>query len=286
MARKSFKAHHSNLTPTVHRQEFADFSSFLRAANAPCSLADEKRSSRTNGASFCLSADYAHSERLAIEGVPEIEARINRLSDTLESLAGECPDSMRLEYDIYGNAPDVALYLSGEPECMTRFEFTPAERGNILSIVVSGGASGMTKSATIERRGAAVLALVDLLESAGYRVELTILFASRSLETRNICSTRINVKQAGEALDVTRLCYVLAHPSMLRRTVFSYWETLASLRYEFGFYRGGNYGSAADDDAEADLYVQESALDYFHSDESAQWWIQNALQTLGVKQTA
>ena len=273
--------------PKIFSNRFVSFSDFLVAANGTSTLSDAHRASRRGREylEFAGTASWHEAENLAINGVPALEARIMRLSEALEQSTG-ANDVTRIEYDVYGGSVDVDLYLSGESECMTRFETESRPGGNILSICVSAATNCRVSTAVIERRGAAVIGLIDLLETSGYRLELSVMDASISKDKSVAISTRIELKSSCEALDITRICYALAHPSFQRRHMFALNETLpAALRNSIGICPGRNYGTPYDNaPADVDLYVRSDAISRFDSDESALGWIQETLVNLGVKE--
>jgi hypothetical protein len=89
----------------------------------------------------------------------------------------------------------------------------------------------------IINRGAAVVALIDKIQSEGQRVEL-IAFCHIAGRRNDRLIMAVTVKRPEEPIDMDRVAFALAHPSMLRRAFFRVVEFL------YPHHLGG-YGSCA-----------------------------------------
>jgi hypothetical protein len=153
----------------------------------------------------------------------------------------------------------------------------------VVRILVNVCVSAVVSSERIERRGAAVCALVDALESNGRTVELSIVSAH---ETGYAIPTYYaTIKRAGARLNLSSVAFAVAHPSMLRRVVFAACEQETgkvwdSLRY--------GYGTPTDVTPEPDtiyLGTRPGTGDEFGSDESAAAWVTARAAEQGVTLT-
>jgi len=102
-----------------------------------------------------------------------------------------------------------------------------SENGKIVHIAFGASVSGAVDVSTIMKRGAVIVALVDLLEQAGKRVQLTIKTGTAeggNLKYHSQCA--ITVKQPDQQIDLSTLAFAVAHPSSFRRLQFA-WEELA-----------------------------------------------------------
>lgn len=177
-------------------------------------------SSKRNSSSpsWDLNTNYERALQLAAtgweEGVKEIGA-----------LAAAVPNERitTREYSIAGESPDVPRYLAGDP-------FNMVHRGRnrtpkpVLTIAVSIMASCAVKAKDMANYGAAMVALVDRLESRNVRVELLCAVPSDLYKGRSCISW--TVKGAGDALDLSAIAFSLAHPAALRRLGFGGMEQL------------------------------------------------------------
>jgi hypothetical protein len=127
-------------------------------------------------------------------------------------------------YDVTGNDFDIALVNEGVPECWTRIETHEVQSGRgtkVLRMTFNAFvSSGITPEVMIAR-GAAICALIESLEYAGFRIELQLYQrGSYTGGTRSHCIF-VPIKYADGPLDLDHLAFCLAHPSMFRRLCFA-----------------------------------------------------------------
>ena len=95
----------------------------------------------------------------------------------------------------------------------------------IVKIYADIGATASTNASAMIRKGSAIVALIDQIEQSGQRVEL---IACQRTDTKDYEYDEqrifITVKRADEVLDLDRIAFALAHPSMLRRVCFRIME--------------------------------------------------------------
>lgn len=147
--------------------------------------------------------------------------------------------------DVAGQVVDMGKYLTGEPECMIDFRpVTLTKVGRVVAIHVNNTASSSIDTKMITARGAAICALVDMIERTGNVVEVIAETVITSYGNNNL-SYAVTAKASSEALDMGRLLFVLAHPAMLRRIMFAVMERESKpIISEFGI--GGGYGRPGD----------------------------------------
>lgn len=156
-----------------------------------------------------------------------------------------------IAYDVEGIAVDVGRFLAEEPECWIRFEneivSSPCASPRLITIVHNLSQSANVDADSIMRRGAHVMALIQALEYAGHRVELTVLPVS----TQEGCCS-VTVKQFDQPLDNALAIYALAHPSVLRRLGFIFIENMSHGAQKT---IGSGYGRPVNPDSDADVKV-------------------------------
>ncbi len=128
---------------------------------------------------------------------------------------------MRPFNDLSGDEVDVGLYLSGEPECMTDYhlQLTPSY-GKVAKVILNLTASASVNAKTMAYRGTAACILIDALESAGVRCEVTLI----PMSNRKFLS-EVTVKHPDEHMEPDRMAFMLAHPATFRRFGFKELET-------------------------------------------------------------
>lgn len=168
-------------------------------------------------------------------------------------------------HDVAGELPDVARYMSGAPDYMRRkMNHSGNKRQKIVTVAVNPSMRGNVNAECRVNQGAAIVALVDSLESAGHRVQV-VLDRVQTAQTSGIVRMACELKAASEPVDVDRLAFWIAHPSALRRVFFAaaerlpgYWKS-AKNPDEYGY--PDNYQSA--DEMHA-VYGAQSVI-YFPS---------------------
>lgn len=190
--------------------------------------------------------------------------------------------------DVLGNRVNVGAYFQGRPDCFQRDVWTEQEGDGrepvIIAINVAVSAS-ISKDVII-RRGAAVAALVEVLEMHGRPVELYVTHAIKYDNHRY--EAVIHLKAQGEHLDSDIAAFALISPAMLRRAIFSANE-LENNPEEFGFVEWDNYGVPAEmpeeDQARYDIYLGRAHAreTQWSNVESTTKWVEEHLAKLGVE---
>lgn len=193
-------------------------------------------------------------------------------------------EKQEMYYDVEGPVVDIGRVVTGEPECCMNFETVRVEQPatRFVRVVVNVGASGGINADTILARGAALCALVDLLESSGCRCEIAIADATAA-DRAWYCST-VTVKQFDQPLDLPLVAYAIGHPSVLRTHLFRMYERFAN---DFSsHWRTVGYGIPADVPTQqrGDLYAPKMRADesQWSDPARAQAWIIEQLKTFGV----
>lgn len=180
---------------------------------------------------FTGTYDFPEAFDLAIngwkEGTEQLEKYTSQFTSTLDSLL-QIDDYY---YDVVGQDFDLDRVLIGEPECWLASEpiQVQAPALHTLKIVANIGTSASISKETIMYRGSAIAALIGLLEKSRRRVELELVsraaasrFEAGNSDSKANCTVgtiKILAKKAGDDLDLGKLAFMLAHPSMLRRMI-------------------------------------------------------------------
>lgn len=167
--------------------------------------------------SWDLGVGWEGALKLARDGWPE---GIKQLS----ALAATVPNDVVVTktYGVAGEMPDVPRYLAGDPFNMVHRGKTRVPKPT-MTIGINISASGATNARDFANYGAAMVALVDHLESRRVRVELYGVFAGTPNGGRHFSMTW-NIKRAEDALDLSAVAFSLGHPAMLRRLGFAMLE--------------------------------------------------------------
>ena len=278
---------------TFHLYNFSDFSEFLTETQKPDTCYTGKgqipASQGTNDIDFFGTKIYGEADTLAVTGIPSYESQVRLLADGLEAINSTVHTPTQWQYDVAGDDCDVTRYLTGEPENMVRYESEERQGGKIISLLISGGASSGIGRDKILMRGAAIIALADILENAGYRVEITYggCCEPYGVSYSDYVTVLIPLKRAQDVLDVTRLTYALCCPAMYRRHVWRWRETLPKqLRADLGWSSEVSDDTRPSDEMAShithDVYISCQYHD-FDSASSAREWIEQRLNALGIQ---
>jgi hypothetical protein len=135
-------------------------------------------------------------------------------------------------YDVAGAYPDVPRAVAGDPVAMVNLR--PSTRAARPVVRIDYGRSTLSNvpPEAITNRGAALLGIVDALESRGYSVELRLVFKTQ--DDGWAYHSAVVLKQAGEPLDIDRAAFALINPAVLRRLSFAMREQHKPLETAFG----------------------------------------------------
>lgn len=149
--------------------------------------------------------------------------------------------------------------------------------GKIIRIVENISVSAGVSTDVIQTRGAAILALCDALESQGRRVEI-VLGMGLSLRGENR-EVFVTTKKAGETINLPKLAFAMAHPSMMRRLMF------AIVEGDWGIYylTQGHPSAVNHDDATIYLGHMMHGDSNFSSINAARKWVRDELHKQGIR---
>ena len=166
------------------------------------------------------------------------EAGRKSMVQNLESLSA-APSLARgpaYSLDVAGAYPVPALAACGDPLSMV----SPAPMSErvrpIIRLAVSCAVSWRYDAKEIQAYGAGLLGIIDALESADFRCELTGGFYFNSGNEKAMFT--ITLKEAQDPLDLDRLAFCLCHAAFLRRIGFGLMESCLN-----GSRWGGSYGT-------------------------------------------
>lgn len=157
--------------------------------------------------------------------------------------------------------------------------------GKIVKLGVHIGATADVSVSRMEARGAAVVALVDILQTVGKSVDITVCSAARA-RSDNKAVTLWHVKPAGMRLNLDQLAVALGCASAHRRINFALREHLTKGADAWGDYGttmpfNGNYPEIV---AKFDVLIDSDAggnVNWENEQTSIQW-VANQLRSLGV----
>jgi hypothetical protein len=178
---------------------------------------------------------------------------------------------------------DVGLVLSGEPEAWLETAETEEEtKGQkVVTLALNCTVSGGIPAATIETRGAAMLALAVLLERFGRSVRVVV--GDATTRDGSYLYAETVVKEAGEPFDLDKLAFWLVCPDVLRRCFFRICEA-SPLREHVDARTGGGYGCPVEGwTPEGDITLKGILSERAWTPEASRKWVVEQLKAQGVQ---
>lgn len=213
-----------------HNFTFDSVESFAREASRGAAgegaAWTRNRQSKGKNADFSGTESFEEAARLARHGWPEGRARMVKGVEAVAS-SPAFERAAALFFDVAGAYPVAALAAAGVPECMVSPAPVSERARPIVRIAVSGSVSYNYGANEIFAYGAALLGVIDALETAEFRVELSVIFPAKAYNGDKLC-VAVRIKDAPDALDLDRAAFMLAHASTLRRLVFGVMEATLS----------------------------------------------------------
>lgn len=266
--------------PSTYTTHFASWSDFVdQAENGQSDMRECDRSSRdsprrdnwTPGTPTFKSAVTLARTGWELE-LPRVQSFTN---DILGDIRPSLDTAFHSLYSVSGAECDISRYLSGEPENM--IELVPVQishAGRVISIHVQLNINWMVDPVELLQRGAAIVALVDILTQLQHSVEIVGEIYHSAFDDSATQSVTVLIKEATSPLDISNLIFAIAHPATHRRLMFSLMEQGDST-YRRLFAVPGGYGSNSVD-ISSDSSIVLTKAD--HITNGKQWIMQHLAQ--------
>lgn len=180
-------------------------------------------SSEDNGKSFSGTESLEEAYKLLLSGDDDLYQKYKGLEKlSIEKILGNVINRPKQKNDVVGFQANVPQYLLGLPTNMINQEPKKTSQ-KVLNIVLSIGVSAYVSKQEIEKVGNLYIQVLDLLEKAGYRVNLYTLHAVDTHHNEDVyCIVRIKTDR--EPFNIKKSIFPIMHPSYLRRVGFRYNE--------------------------------------------------------------
>jgi hypothetical protein len=244
------------------------------------------KSSRVPREQWSNGLSWEEAKQMALKGWLEGLREIEKVQAQITPFIAEKVLRYQQTFAVSGYYVDVGTYLSNDPECfISRVYEEQNYPGKIVTIVCSIAFSAEICPKTIIQRGAMICALIDAIEYAGHRAEVICNWASSigesndhrkgNLKNYGWFEVDVTLKKSNQPLEMIEIAFCLAHPSMLRRIMFSIAEIEGWSDFAF------KYGCPASASNKGDIYIQE-VFSGEVSDDKAIVWVLKELEKIGV----
>ena len=194
-----------------------------------------KNSSTEGGESFTGTKNWEEANELFEHGYVEILDKIKAgVADGIKKT--ETVQKRRTSTGVVGYAAHVPNAIMGLPNSMIYTQSIP-QKIKAISITYSICENCGTEAQEFIDSGIAVLNVINKLELNGCRVNLKIMFFNSEASGNEYAFGTVDVKNFKEHMDLQKLCFPVAHPSMFRRFGFKWLETCKGLKQD-----GWSYG--------------------------------------------
>ena len=247
-------------------------------------------SSHSESSSWDAWTTFQSALGLAVKGWEEGVDKVSKMAGVLTDEIIKVTEVPEIEFAVSGEMVDVGRFVAGEPEDMMTFISAEVEQEpKVIEVVANIYASSQVSADTMTRKGAAVVALVDALETHGKAVQLDVVMIGERGSGKST-ELRVRVKESNQPLNIANVVFALAQPSMVRRLGFSCWEHEAhSTRREIGIAPEGHgygYMGEADEDERGDIYIKSADARMGDWDAiDARRWVIGQLRDQGIKIT-
>lgn len=172
-------------------------------------------SSNNSNYDFTMTNSFDEAINLCQYGYHDNFDKLINLKINLEKYIKVSLKKVKQYNDYIGYVPDVKAYLEGNPLSMLN-KSQPLRKK--IDIYLNSSFAGFTSKDAIFNRGAIVLALIEILETLGFNVDLH-LFEMSTVEKQLHFSDFV-LKKESERLNPNKLFFPLCHPSWIRRLNF------------------------------------------------------------------
>lgn len=210
-----------------HRYHFADVAD-VQSMIVPRSAAWDTYAWGTDPShvEFCGTRDMAEAVALARDGW---RAGADAAAKAWAGLQAVMPQARRqIAHGFSGSSVSVARMLAGQPRHMRRRVLADAPVRPIITLIANASAPSSVKAEDMLQHAIAQAAVVDMLETRGYRC--AVIYLKRAVNPGDTFGFEmaVRVKAADMPRNLAMLTFVLGHPGMYRRIGFA----LASSRQE------------------------------------------------------
>jgi hypothetical protein len=202
----------------------------------------QNSSSQKGNADWYGTSSYEEASQLMRTGYTEILPQVKEgLSKSAKVISKQfsATDMRRPRNLPIGFIPNVPNAILNLPDSMIDISITPQKRKTISIVYIMSGSCGTSKEMWI-KAGIALLTAMKIVERMGISVSIDVSFYCGT-EAGETAMGSVCVKHFGQPLDIQKLCFPIAHPSMFRRIGFKFLETTPIITKEgfaWGYGRG------------------------------------------------
>ena len=221
------------------------------------------------------------------KGLEKIKAFAEQIADQVEQ-AVDTRRRIKIESSFVGGAVNVGRFVQGQPKHMIgiRTEKLQGDKERAVRIGVQCWNACGSNADAIMRRGSACAALIDELETMGFRCELDAVYHCNTANGSD--SLIVNLKRSEEPVSLAKLAFALAHPSSFRRICFATYERYSDKAHSETITQGAygqnksKFSRQIADDYDVCVDATTYNVDTFGSDKNATNWIVEQIKKINA----
>ena len=212
---------------TIYNEEFKSIHQFLTVINnRPVNKVyeGENLSTEEGSKSFCKTSSYKEAEDLLTKGWNEPLEQLKKGTQNFKVTGTR--ERNKIATDVVGYQACVPRAILGLPDSMYNTKRV-MQKVKTITLVYDIGALSNVDADDYIKAGIKILNIISMLESKGLKVSLDINFGAYKGGTKGkeeVVNARIKLKDFKDNLDIKKIAFPIAHPSMLRRIFFKWME--------------------------------------------------------------
>ena len=242
MKHSEFKLKYRNIN--IVKEDFRDFNELLRVCddrepNRDWEKFEYSEPCRTNNNSSWAGASYETAVDLLTHGwkekITEIKSKLDK------SVKAENTKMVRTQkLGVTGYSPCVPNAIVGVPKSMFYSNKVP-KKSKIIEILYDITFASDVEVEDCINKGIELLSKIYSLEMNGFRVKLSAVGTYLKDYEDEGYIMAVAIKNENQPIDLSRIAFPLAHPAMLRKISFDWYERLPNAKYITGYGRPMHY---------------------------------------------
>lgn len=213
---------------TLYITEYNSLSEFITEINSLPNnrfFPDDHSSERKEreGGTFYGTTDYQQATHMLTHGWDAAAKKMAEKVKTTRTVS-LMSRSSKPAYGVVGSQASIPRYLQGIPTNMASRQ-TIYTKQKLVTITKGISYSAYWTTSQILEECIKALQIIQSLENGGHRVRLNVMLASTCDDGKYTHVCKVCIKQPDERLNISKMSFALAHPSMLRRFFFKWIET-------------------------------------------------------------
>jgi hypothetical protein len=227
--------------------------------------AHDQQSSTRESKDWHGTKDWQEWQDILRDGWSDGATKAAQMCKEIEGTVASLRKVQECELHDEGDEIDIDAFLAGEENHWYQYpeRDTPAKRSKIVRLGLNVAVHAGYESVQLLWRGVIATALIEVLQSHGYQVEVLCFWQAHGRSNSNISYVSFPAKSAGEKILPERLASMIGHPSAFRRGFFSAVEKLPAEKFDKYLTFGGYGMSVRDylfqDTQPLDIYLNENA---------------------------